>query len=113
MVSQYFGARDRKLLSKAIGNTMVLTLLVGHPDDGRRRAALPGRFWSCWTTPPEIMDMAADYPADHLHRYHRLRFLQHLSGILRGLGDSFMPLVFLLGLFGHEHGAGRLVRGRA
>ena len=29
MVSQYFGARDRKLLSKAIGNTMVLTLLVG------------------------------------------------------------------------------------
>ena len=113
MVSQYFGARDRKLLSKAIGNTMVLTLLVGIlMTVGGVLLSRP--FLELLDTPPEIVDMAADYLRIIFIGIIGFAFYNILSGILRGLGDSFMPLVFLLvacglnivlDLLGHEHGA--------
>ena len=95
MVSQYFGARDRKLLSKAIGNTMVLTLLVGIlMTVGGVLLSRP--FLELLDTPPEIVDMAADYLRIIFIGIIGFAFYNILSGILRGLGDSFMPLVFLL-----------------
>ena len=47
-------------------------------------------------TPAEILDMASDYLQIIFIGITAFAFYNILSGILRGLGDSFMPLVFLL-----------------
>lgn len=95
MVSQYFGARQRDLLSKTVGNTVVLTflsslfiMLVG--------SLITAPLMSLLNTPPEIYDMACSYLIIIFLGIAGMAFYNIISGILRGLGDSFMPLVFLL-----------------
>ena len=47
-------------------------------------------------TPTDIYDMACDYLAILLLGIVGSAFYNILSGILRGLGDSVMPLLFLI-----------------
>lgn len=95
MVSQFFGAKDAKRLSKTIGNTLVMTLIVGVV------MMIAGIFLSrpfleLLDTPAEILDIASDYLRIVFLGIVGFAFYNILSGVLRGLGDSFMPLVFLL-----------------
>lgn len=94
-VSQYFGARDRPMLSKAIGNCITLTVLcavlmtaVGLP--------LIRPLLRLLDTKPEIFEWEASYLS--IYFYGMLFFLAYnmFSGILRGLGDSFSALLFLI-----------------
>jgi putative MATE family efflux protein len=95
MVSQYFGARNRDALSHTIGSCItataicsILLILVATPLIRPVLVAL--------NTPASILEWCVDYLSICLWGIAGLAYYNILSGILRGLGDSFWPLVFLL-----------------
>ena len=93
--AQYFGAHDRQLLSRTVGNTLLLTLASGLLMSLIGFLATP--FLIGLTNPPE--DVAAGSII-----YLQIIFIGFLgggaynilSGVLRGMGDSVFPLIFLI-----------------
>ncbi|NLJ74471.1 MAG: MATE family efflux transporter [Firmicutes bacterium] len=95
MVSQYFGAQDRENLSRTIGTCITLTAItsVGIMIIG----PLVSRPLLVYLkTPPSILDWCADYLNVFFLGISGFAFYNILAGVLRGLGDSFSALVFLL-----------------
>lgn len=95
MVSQYFGAKNRESLSLTIGNCITATaiccavmVLVATPFIRPVLEAL--------NTPESILDWCEDYLKICLWGMAGLAYYNILSGILRGMGDSVWPLIFLL-----------------
>lgn len=95
VISQHFGAGNRAALSRAIGNcitlaaiasvaTMVLGTLVTRP------------LLTLLDTPASVFDWCADYLIIFFLGAAGFTFYNILSGILRGMGDSFSALGFLL-----------------
>lgn len=95
MVSQYFGARQHELLSTTVGNTITLTVLssvfimvvgplVTHP------------LMTILNTPEDIYADSCTYLIIIFLGILGGAGYNILSGVLRGLGDSFMPLVYLV-----------------
>ena len=95
MVSQYFGARQREELSHTIGNCisltaaavviiMVLSLIVVRP------------LLELLNTPESIIDWCASYLLIMFLGSVGSAYYNILSGVLRGLGDAFSALVYLL-----------------
>lgn len=95
MVAQYFGAKDRERLSRSIGVCITLTAIVSaiimviSPFVVRPMLVFIN-------TPESILDWCADYLLILLVGNWGFSYFNILSGILRGLGDSFSALVFLL-----------------
>ena len=95
MASQYFGAKERDSLSQTIGTTLTATLactifvMILGPIITRP-------VMSMLDTPQDIFDMACDYMLILFLGFIGSAFYNVISGVLRGLGDSIMPLVFLL-----------------
>ena len=95
MASQYFGARERESLSRVVGTTIVLTVGSG------LLMTVVGYFAS-----PLLIGMIAppEDVAQGAITYLQIIFLgmvgggayNILSGVLRGIGDSFWPLVYLI-----------------
>ena len=95
MVSQYFGAKNREALSHTIGNCITATaicsvvlVVVMTPLIRPILVAL--------NTPESILDWCVGYLSISLWGIAGMAYYNILSGILRGLGDSFWPLIFLL-----------------
>ncbi len=95
MVSQYFGAKNREALSRTIGNCITVTaiaclilILAAAPFIRPALAAL--------NTPESILDWCADYLMICLVGIAGLGYYNILSGVIRGLGDSFSALIYLL-----------------
>lgn len=95
MVSQYFGARNREALSYTIGNSITVTaiacillMVVGTPLIRPVLVAL--------NTPLSILDWCTDYLKISLIGIAGMAYYNILSGIIRGMGDSFSALVYLL-----------------
>lgn len=95
VISQSFGAKDRAALSKNIGNCIslagiatVVIMIIG-PIITRPLLELLG-------TPVSIIDWCTDYLNIFFLGIIGFFFYNMLSGILRGLGDSFSALAFLL-----------------
>ena len=95
VISQRFGAGDRKGLSNAIGNcitlatlasigTMLLGTLIARP------------LLELLQTPASIIDWCTDYLVIFFLGAAGFTFYNILSGILRGMGDSVSALLFLL-----------------
>ncbi len=95
MVSQYFGAQDRKALSDTIGNCIVLTviasLLVMVIGTLIARPML-----ELLQTPDSIIDWCASYLVILFLGSAGMAFYNILGGVLRGLGDSISALVYLV-----------------
>ena len=95
VVSQSFGARDRKGLSTYIGNCITLAalctevIMVVGPLIAEPMLRLLG-------TPDSIIGWCADYLNIYFLGIVGFFFYNMLSGILRGLGDSVSALGFLL-----------------
>lgn len=95
MVSQYFGAKAREELSKTIGTSITLTalasllIMVVVPPVTRDLLAL-------LNTPASILDDCTSYLVILMYGALGLAFYNILSGILRGMGDSFSALYYLL-----------------
>ncbi len=95
LVSQYFGAKSRDELSRAVGSTIMLTLWSGLAIMvvgvliTRPLLLLLG-------TPPEMMDLAAVYLEIIFLGIVGCAYYNIFGGILRGLGDSVSPLLYLI-----------------
>lgn len=95
MVSQYFGAKNRESLSYSIGNSITVTaiacviLIAG---------ALPfiRPILEALNTPESIIDGCAGYLTISLVGIAGMAYYNILSGIIRGMGDSVSPLIYLL-----------------
>ena len=94
MVSQYFGAKKRDELSYTIGNSITIVtvfsfaLMIAGPFFTRYLLAM-------MSTPAEIMDDSVLYMNILLWGMLGVGLFNNLSGILRSLGDSFSPLIYL------------------
>ncbi len=95
MVSQYFGARNRENLSYTIGNSITITAIacliliaVATP--------LIRPILVMLNTPESILDGCADYLIISLVGMAGMGYYNILSGIIRGMGDSFSALIYLL-----------------
>ena len=95
VISQNFGAKDREGLSAAIGNcitlagiTTVVIMIIG--------PAITRPFLTMLGTPDSIIDWCTDYLKIYFYGIVGFFFYNMLSGVLRGLGDSFTALMFLL-----------------
>ena len=95
MVAQYFGAKARTDLSKTIGTCTTLTalvslvLMIAAPPIVRPLLAL-------LDTPASIIDDCTAYLVIMMVGIAGMAYYNILSGILRGMGDSFSALVYLL-----------------
>ncbi len=95
MVSQYFGAKERKHLSHTIGVCITLTaiasviIMVMGPLVTRP-------LLEFLNTPDSIIDWCNDYLVIYYVGIAGFAYYNILAGVLRGLGDSVSALVFLL-----------------
>ena len=95
VISQNFGAQNRQKLSEAIGNCItlaaiasVITMVIG--------TVIARPLLELLDTPASIIDWCADYLIIYFLGAAGFTFYNILSGILRGMGDSFSALGFLL-----------------
>jgi len=95
MVAQYFGAKSREDLSYTIGTSITIITIVSlfmmifGPLITRPVLVL-------LRTPYEILEYAILYTNIMLWGILGVAYFNILSGILRGLGDSFSPLLYLI-----------------
>ena len=95
MVSQYFGARDKKALSKTIGNCITVTaiasaiIMVVGP-------LLTMPLLKAMNTLDTMIDGCRAYLNIFFYGIAGFFFYNIFAGILRGLGDSLSSLGFLL-----------------
>ena len=95
MVSQYFGAKAREELSHTIGTCITMTalvslalMIVAPPFIRSMLIAL--------NTPASILDDCTAYLKILMYGIAGMAYYNILSGILRGMGDSFSALIYLL-----------------
>ena len=95
MVSQYFGAKDRDLLEATVGTTITATIvssifimIVG--------PLITRPVMTALGTPEEIHEMSCTYLVILFGGIIGCAFYNILAGVLRGLGDSVMPVIFLI-----------------
>ena len=94
-ISQSYGAGDRDGLSRSVGNCITLAfiataiaMVIGH--------AITRPFLEMLDTPASIIDWCTEYLHIFFYGIAGTIFYNILAGILRGLGDSFTALLFLL-----------------
>lgn len=95
LVAQFYGARDRKSLEKTIGNCIficfaasVIIMVIG--------PLLTTPMLRAMNTLPEMFDACRDYLNIFFIGILGFMFYNIFAGILRGLGDSFSALLFLM-----------------
>ena len=95
MVSQYFGAKNRKGLSYTVGNCITITAIA---CGGLILLAMPflRMVLGLLNTPASIIDDCHAYLSISLIGIAGMGYYNILSGILRGLGDSVSALIYLL-----------------
>jgi len=95
LVSQYFGAKNREQLSHTICNVLSITVIVGLLS-GVLGLVITNPFLRIMSTPDEIFTDSSSYLSIIMIGFVGCALYNIGAGILRGLGDSVMPLVFLL-----------------
>lgn len=95
MVSQYYGAKDRKSLSNTVGVCITLTaiasaviMIIGP------LSTYP--ILNLLNTPNSILKWSADYLIIYYIGIAGFAYYNILAGVLRGLGDSVSALVYLI-----------------
>jgi putative MATE family efflux protein len=94
IVSQYYGAKDFAMVKRAVNNSFTITLMIGIG------LAVAGIF-ACDSilkfmgTPPENFAMASSYLKIIMFSFIPMYLLQLTSSILRGIGDTVTPLLFM------------------
>ena len=95
VVSQSFGARDRKTLSSAVGNCLSLSaiatvaiMIIG--------PMISAPMLEMLKTDPDVLPGCVQYLNIYFLGIVGFFFYNMLSGILRGLGDSVSALLFLI-----------------
>lgn len=95
MVAQYFGAKAREELSNTIGTCIIVTaitsvfLMLVAP-------LIVRPILQMLHTPDTIINDCASYLIIMMYGIAGMAYYNILSGILRGMGDSFSALIYLL-----------------
>ncbi len=95
VVAQYFGAKDRALLSRGVGTIIVVTFWTGLITTVIGMLATRPLL-TLLGTPAEMLDMAVMYLMIIFAGVTASAYYNILGGVLRGLGDSVSPLFYLL-----------------
>ena len=95
MVAQYFGARRKEELTKAVGTSLTLTLIASVIIMIVGPIITPP-LMKLLGTPADVYDMAVDYLTILCLGIVGTGYYNIVSGILRGMGDSVTPLLFLV-----------------
>jgi len=95
VISQYFGAGDRERLSQSIGNCITLAAIASAASMVIGTAVTMPML-RLLDTPASIIDWCGGYLTIFFLGSAGFTFYNILSGILRGMGDSFSALAFLL-----------------
>lgn len=95
VISQCFGRRDRAGLRRAVHTSLAATFLLGLFMMAVGYAVTPAllRFMQ---TPESIMPLASEYLRIYFLGIEGLMFYNMSSAILRAVGDSRRPLLFLI-----------------
>lgn len=95
MTAQYYGAKNRESLSWTIGNAITVTAIA---CIGLILIAAPflKAILNALNTPESILNDCANYLMISLVGIAGMAYYNILSGIIRGLGDSFSVLIYLL-----------------
>ena len=95
MVSQYFGARQRKALSRTIGTCLTMTFVASLIVMAiAPLVTMP--LLKLLNTPAEIIDWCDRYLMTIFLGIAGCAFYNILGGMLRGLGDSVSALLYLV-----------------
>ena len=94
LVSQYYGARDYEMVKKVVNNSFSLPLIVGVV---LTFACILSRNFllGLMKTPPENFAMASSYLRIMLLSFILMYMGFLISSILRGIGDTVTPLIFM------------------
>ena len=95
LVAQRYGARDREQLAQVIGNCITLSLFISLITMALG-LVITRPMLEFLDTPDSILDWCAEYLNIFILGIAGCAFYNILSGILRGLGDSFSALGFLI-----------------
>ncbi len=95
MVAQYFGARSRENLSKTIGTCITVTAIVSLFLMIFSPPIIPWLL-KLLNTPESIINDCASYLIIMMLGVSGMAYYNIFSGILRGMGDSFSALLYLL-----------------
>ena len=95
VISQFYGAKDRERLRRAVQTTVVLTAImcVLLPAAGVLMAPLLLRLMD---TPADVMGAASEYLRIYFWGISGMLLYNIGAGILRAVGDSTHPLYFLI-----------------
>lgn len=94
IIARYFGARDQEQLSRAVYTTVVMTLAFGAVFTCIGVSLTPA-FLRLMDTPDDVYTEAVLYLRIYFGGISGLIMYNMLSGILRAVGDSRRPLLFL------------------
>lgn len=95
MVSQYFGAKNREALSYTVGNCITVTAIACVALIAVL-APFVKPILILLNTPAETLQGCYDYLMISLIGVAGMAYYNILGGVIRGLGDSVTPLIFLL-----------------
>ena len=95
LVSQYFGAHKQKELETSVGTCLTLTFIASLIIMAVGPLIIEP-LMTLLDTPPDVYDMAVDYLMIVTVGIIGSAYYNIVSGILRGLGDSVSPLIFLI-----------------
>ena len=95
LVAQYFGARRPRELTSAVGTCLALTFFASLIIMVVGPLVTPP-LMRLLKTPPEVYGMAVDYLTIICVGIIGCGYYNIVSGILRGMGDSITPLLFLI-----------------
>ena len=95
VIARYFGSRDRNRMSKAVAHTIVLSLAVAVIMTVIALLFVKPLLIFL-RTPAEILEQSYTYIRIVLLFFIVTVLFNMLSAILRGIGNSVMPLVFLI-----------------
>lgn len=95
IISQRYGAHDRDGLSNAVHTTIAITFIVSLLATGIGLMIIPFML-QFMKTPEDVMDEADLYLRIYFSGVAGVLFYNMGSGILRAVGDSRRPLVFLV-----------------
>lgn len=95
VISQYYGAQDRKNLQSAVHTTVMMVLIMSVLFTILGMAATP-LMLDLMDTPADVYDQAKEYLLIYFGGLSGLMVYNIGAGILRAVGDSRRPLYFLL-----------------
>ena len=94
LVSQYYGAKDYDRVEKVVNNSFSLTLIIGAVLTTADILSVD-LLLRLMETPPENFAMASSYLKIMLLSFPLMYLGLLISSILRGIGDTVTPLIFM------------------